>query len=72
MLSGQRMAQSYSLRTLIRVMKIYPVIMAGVCLLSFQDAVGGNWQVIPSANGTNKVNELHGVSALADNERKLP
>jgi hypothetical protein len=49
-------------------MKIYPVILASVCLFSFQDAVGGNWQVIPSANGTNKVNELHGVSALADND----
>ena len=37
-------------------------------LLAIQNALGGDWQVITSPNGTKTVNELHGVSAVSDND----
>jgi len=30
--------------------------------------MGGNWQVLRSGNGSNGVNELHGISALTEND----
>ncbi len=38
------------------------------CFAHLQSALAGDWQVIPSGNGLNKVNELHGVSALSEND----
>jgi hypothetical protein len=37
-------------------------------LLTVQGALAGDWQVIPSGNGLNKVNELHGISTLSEND----
>jgi len=49
-------------------MKTYPLFLFVLCLLAAPNSKGGNWQVIPSGNGTDTVNELHGVSALAEND----
>ena len=49
-------------------MKTYPVVLTAICLLSIPCALADNWQVIPSANGRNQVNELHGISALSEND----
>ena len=49
-------------------MKGYSVILLVVGLLALQNAMSGNWQVIPSLNGTHKANEMHGISALSEND----
>ena len=49
-------------------MKILSVILLVAGLSSLQHAMGGNWQVIPSGNGPKAINELHGVSAAAEND----
>jgi hypothetical protein len=49
-------------------MKTYSLFLLVLCLLAAQTSRGGNWQVIPSGNGADAVNELHGVSALAEND----
>src|SRR4030095_1324994 len=49
-------------------MKTYSLFLFVLCLLAAPNSRGGNWQVIPSGNGPNPVNELHGVSALTEND----
>jgi len=49
-------------------MKTYPVVLLAICLFSTGNAMAGNWQVIPSGNGVREVNELHGISALSEND----
>src|SRR4030095_1568022 len=49
-------------------MKTYSLFLFVLCLLTAPNSRGGNWQVIPSGNVPNPVNELHGVSALAEND----
>lgn len=51
------------------LMKTFQVLTILYSVISFQAAaLAGNWQVVPSANGARQVNELHGVSALADDD----
>src|SRR5258705_5065600 len=49
-------------------MKTYSLVLFVLCLLAGPNSRGASWQVIPSGNGTNAVNELHGISALAEND----
>jgi hypothetical protein len=49
-------------------MKTYSLFLFVLCLLAAPNSKGGSWQVIPSGNGFNPVNELHGVSALTEND----
>ncbi len=49
-------------------MKAYPVILLAVCLLALQNAMSGNWQIIPRVNGTNKANKMQRISALSEND----
>jgi len=49
-------------------MKILSIVLLVAGLYSLQQAMGGNWQVIPSGNGPKGINELHGVSAAAEND----
>src|SRR3954447_22437124 len=49
-------------------MKTAGLVLLTISLLTIQTAVAGDWQVMPSGNGSNQVNELHGVSALAEND----
>jgi hypothetical protein len=49
-------------------MKTNSLVLLAACLVAVQTARGADWQVIASPNGTNPVNELHGVAAVADND----
>jgi len=49
-------------------MKQYILILLGLAVLCRQSASAGNWQIIASPNGSRQVNELHSVSALAEND----
>lgn len=49
-------------------MKTAGLVFLTISLLTLQNAVAGDWQVIRSGNGSNTVNELHGVSALSEND----
>ncbi len=49
-------------------MKTNSLFLLVTCLISGQVASGANWQVVASPNGSNPVNELHGVAAVADND----
>jgi hypothetical protein len=49
-------------------MKTYVVTFLSVGYFSLQSVTGAGWQVIPSPNGPGAINELHGVSALAEND----
>ncbi len=49
-------------------MKKQFLILLGGLLFSPSLILAGNWQVIPSANGPRGINELHGVSAVAEND----
>jgi hypothetical protein len=49
-------------------MKTRTLVLLGIWLPAIQNVLGGNWQVISSPNGTKGINELHGVSAVADND----
>jgi hypothetical protein len=49
-------------------MKRKSLVFLSAALLAIQSSLAGDWQVIPSPNGTKTVNELHGVSALSDND----
>jgi hypothetical protein len=49
-------------------MKTQIFVLLGVCSLTIQSVMGGNWQLISSPNGTKSVNELHSVSAVSDND----
>src|SRR5438105_3149078 len=44
---------------------LIPLSLAVLCL---QSASADSWQIIPSPNGPRQVNELHSVSALAEND----
>ena len=49
-------------------MKRSILILLGLAVLFLQPASAGNWQIITSPNGSRQVNELHSVSALAEND----
>ncbi len=49
-------------------MKQHILILLGLAVLSLHSASAGNWQIIASPNGSRQVNELHSVSALAEND----
>ena len=49
-------------------MKQNILILLGLAVLCLRSASAGNWQIIASPNGSRQVNELHGVSALAEND----
>ena len=49
-------------------MKQHILILLGLAVLCLSSASAGNWQIIASSNGSRQVNELHGVSALAEND----
>jgi len=49
-------------------MKISLLVLSGIWSLIIPSAMGGDWQVIASPNGSKQVNELHGVSAVSDND----
>lgn len=49
-------------------MKIRALVLSGIYWLALQSVLGADWQVITSQNGTKTVNELHGVSAVSDND----
>lgn len=49
-------------------MKQHILILLGLAFLCLQSATGAGWQIISSPNGSRQVNELHSVSALAEND----
>jgi len=49
-------------------MKTHFMTLLGVCSFCIQHATGASWQVIQSANGPKGINELHGVSAVAEDD----
>jgi hypothetical protein len=49
-------------------MKQHILILLGLAVLCLQSASADNWQIIASPNGSRQVNELHSVSALAEND----
>jgi len=49
-------------------MKQHILILLGLAVLCLQSASADNWQIIASPNGPRQVNELHSVSALAEND----
>lgn len=49
-------------------MKTGTLVLLGIFLLAIGNVTGGDWQVVSSPNGTKAINELHGVSAVADND----
>jgi hypothetical protein len=49
-------------------MKTGTLVLLGIWLIASQNVMGANWQIISSPNGTKAVNELHGVSAVSDND----
>src|SRR6266702_7567263 len=49
-------------------MKQHMLIPLGLAVLCLHSASADSWQIIASPNGPRQVNELHGVSALAEND----
>src|SRR5216110_2757103 len=49
-------------------MKQHILILLGLAVFCLQSASGAAWQIIASPNGSGQVNELHSVSALAEND----
>jgi hypothetical protein len=49
-------------------MKQHILILLGLPVLCLQSAIADNWQIIASPNGSRQVNELHSISALAEND----
>jgi hypothetical protein len=49
-------------------MKQHILILLGLAVFWLQSATADNWQIIVSPNGSRQVNELHSVSALAEND----
>jgi len=49
-------------------MKQHILILLGLAVFWLQSATADNWQIIVSSNGSRQVNELHSVSALAEND----
>src|SRR6266480_4927512 len=49
-------------------MKQRILILLGLAVLCLHSASAASWQIIASPNGSRQVNELHGVSALAEND----
>src|SRR5439155_949177 len=49
-------------------MKQHILILLGLAVFCLQSATADNWQIIVSPNGSRQVNELHSVSALAEND----
>ena len=49
-------------------MKQHILIFLGLAVFCLQSASGAAWQIIASPNGSGQVNELHSVSALAEND----
>jgi hypothetical protein len=49
-------------------MKQHILILLGLAVLCLQSAGADNWQIIASPNGSRQVNELHSISALAEND----
>src|SRR5256885_7836788 len=49
-------------------MKQRILILLGLAVLCVHSASADSWQIIASPNGSRQVNELHGVSALAEND----
>ncbi|HEY2713763.1 MAG TPA: hypothetical protein VGI60_14710 [Chthoniobacterales bacterium] len=49
-------------------MKTSLLTLLSLCYLAIQSATGAGWQVISSPNGPRGINELHGVSALTEND----
>lgn len=49
-------------------MKTSAITLLAICYGTLQSATGAGWQVVSSPNGTRAINELHGVSALAEND----
>lgn len=49
-------------------MKPHILILLGLGALCLQSASADSWQIIASPNGSGQVNELHSVSALAEND----
>src|SRR6266550_2864703 len=49
-------------------MKQHILSLLSLAMLCLQSASADSWQIIPSPNGSRQVNELHSVSALAEND----
>src|SRR5438034_11809677 len=49
-------------------MKQHVLILLALAVSWLQSASGSTWQIIASPNGSRQVNELHSVSALAEND----
>src|SRR5437667_5144752 len=49
-------------------MKQRILILLGLAALCLHSASAASWQIIASPNGSREVNELHSVSALAEND----
>ena len=49
-------------------MKQHILILLGLAVFRLEPASADSWQIIPSPNGARQVNELHSVSALAEND----
>ena len=49
-------------------MKQHILILLGLAVLCLQSATAAGWQIITSPNSSRQVNELHSVSALAEND----
>src|SRR6266700_8135751 len=49
-------------------MKQRILILLGLAVLCLHSASAASWQIIASPNGPRQVNELHGVSALAEDD----
>src|SRR5437667_10982808 len=49
-------------------MKQRILILLGLAVLCVHSASADSWQIIASPNGSRQVNELHGVTALAEND----
>jgi hypothetical protein len=49
-------------------MKQRILILLGLAVLCLQSAIADSWLIVASPNGPRQVNELHGVSALAEND----
>src|SRR5437764_12683640 len=49
-------------------MKQHILILLGLAVVCVKSASGAAWQIIASPNGSGQVNELHSVSALAEND----
>src|SRR2546423_14369290 len=49
-------------------MKQHVLILLALAVLCLHSASADTWQIIGSPNGSRQVNELHGISALAEND----